>query len=221
MEARIQTGALPAVGWSVLFGGLVDGVSSGITSDAILVDVEGETPIRFSLCTEKNSIPAVEFRHFAKLNASLPTLCRKTEVDHRAGIADSNCCLVACNGGRIWSVSIKLNVCNCISARELNADLPVTSEDVPNTGESRVALIRHDQVETSDWQEKHHPYSYGDPFDSSLHFFTERYMWWHGGARLIERSERGSLSAVATHDVFGLLGFIRFDARESGNITVN
>jgi hypothetical protein len=28
-------------------------------------------------------------------------------------------------------------------------------------------------------------------------------MWWHGGAGLIERSERGSLSAVATHDVFG------------------
>ena len=30
-------------------------------------------------------------------------------------------------------------------------------------------------------------------------------MWWHGGAGLIERSERGSLSAVATHDVFGFL----------------
>jgi hypothetical protein len=29
-------------------------------------------------------------------------------------------------------------------------------------------------------------------------------MWWHGGARLIERSEQGSLSAVATHDVFGV-----------------
>ncbi len=29
-------------------------------------------------------------------------------------------------------------------------------------------------------------------------------MWWHGGARLTERSERGSLSAVATHDVFGV-----------------
>jgi hypothetical protein len=28
-------------------------------------------------------------------------------------------------------------------------------------------------------------------------------MWWHGGARLIERSERESLSAVATYDVFG------------------
>ena len=28
-------------------------------------------------------------------------------------------------------------------------------------------------------------------------------MWWHGGAGLTERSERGSLSAVATHDVFG------------------
>jgi hypothetical protein len=27
-------------------------------------------------------------------------------------------------------------------------------------------------------------------------------MWWHGGAGLTERSERGSLSAVATHDVF-------------------
>jgi len=29
-------------------------------------------------------------------------------------------------------------------------------------------------------------------------------MWWHGGAGLTERSERGSLSAVATHDVFAL-----------------
>ena len=29
-------------------------------------------------------------------------------------------------------------------------------------------------------------------------------MWWHGGAGLIEQSERGSLSAVATHDMFGL-----------------
>ena len=29
-------------------------------------------------------------------------------------------------------------------------------------------------------------------------------MWWHGGAGLTERSERGSLSAVATHDVFCL-----------------
>ena len=29
-------------------------------------------------------------------------------------------------------------------------------------------------------------------------------MWWHGGAGLIERSERWSLSAVATHDVFVL-----------------
>ena len=28
-------------------------------------------------------------------------------------------------------------------------------------------------------------------------------MWWHGGAGLIERSERENLSAVATHDVFG------------------
>ena len=32
-------------------------------------------------------------------------------------------------------------------------------------------------------------------------------MWWHGGAGLIERSERGSLSAVATHDVFGVSSF--------------
>jgi hypothetical protein len=32
-------------------------------------------------------------------------------------------------------------------------------------------------------------------------------MWWHGGARLIERSERGTSSAVATHDVFGWFGF--------------
>jgi hypothetical protein len=31
-------------------------------------------------------------------------------------------------------------------------------------------------------------------------------MWWHGGEGLTERSERGSLSAVATHDVFGVLG---------------
>ena len=30
-------------------------------------------------------------------------------------------------------------------------------------------------------------------------------MWWHGGAGLTERSERGSLSAVATHDVFAWL----------------
>jgi hypothetical protein len=30
-------------------------------------------------------------------------------------------------------------------------------------------------------------------------------MWWRGGAGLIERSERGSLSAFATHDVFGFL----------------
>ena len=29
-------------------------------------------------------------------------------------------------------------------------------------------------------------------------------MWWHGCAGLTERSERGSLSAVATHDVFVL-----------------
>ena len=29
-------------------------------------------------------------------------------------------------------------------------------------------------------------------------------MWWHGGAGLIERSERGTLSAVATHDLFAL-----------------
>ena len=26
-------------------------------------------------------------------------------------------------------------------------------------------------------------------------------MWWHGGAGLTERSERGTLSAVATHDL--------------------
>lgn len=30
-------------------------------------------------------------------------------------------------------------------------------------------------------------------------------MWWHGGTGLIEQSERGSLSAVATHDVFCVL----------------
>ena len=30
-------------------------------------------------------------------------------------------------------------------------------------------------------------------------------MWWHGGAGLIERSEQGSLPAVATHDVFCFL----------------
>lgn len=29
-------------------------------------------------------------------------------------------------------------------------------------------------------------------------------MWWHGGAGLTERSERESLSAVATHDLFAL-----------------
>ena len=28
-------------------------------------------------------------------------------------------------------------------------------------------------------------------------------MWWHGGVGLTERSEQKSLSAVATHDVFG------------------
>jgi len=27
-------------------------------------------------------------------------------------------------------------------------------------------------------------------------------MWWHGGAGLLERSERGTLYAVATHDLF-------------------
>jgi hypothetical protein len=30
-------------------------------------------------------------------------------------------------------------------------------------------------------------------------------MWWHGGAGLTERSERWSLSAVATHDVFAVV----------------
>ena len=30
-------------------------------------------------------------------------------------------------------------------------------------------------------------------------------MWWHGGAGLIERSERGTLYAVATHDLFSPL----------------
>jgi len=35
-------------------------------------------------------------------------------------------------------------------------------------------------------------------------------MWWHGGAGLTERSERGSLSAVATHDLFCLLGSSSF-----------
>ena len=38
------------------------------------------------------------------------------------------------------------------------------------------------------------------------YYLGERLMWWHGGAGLTERSERGSLSAVATHDVFGLRG---------------
>ena len=35
-------------------------------------------------------------------------------------------------------------------------------------------------------------------------------MWWHGGAGLTERSERESLSAVATHDVFGFFLFWDF-----------
>jgi hypothetical protein len=42
-------------------------------------------------------------------------------------------------------------------------------------------------------------------------------MWWHGGTRLKERSERGSLSAVATHDVFGFLSYsslVLLDSRE-------
>ena len=54
-------------------------------------------------------------------------------------------------------------------------------------------------------------------------------MWWHGGAGLKERSERGTLSAVATHDVFGVLililinsvrdsdGFILVDLRAGGD----
>ena len=33
-------------------------------------------------------------------------------------------------------------------------------------------------------------------------------MWWHGGAGLTDRSERRSLSAVATHDVFGILNSV-------------
>jgi len=32
---------------------------------------------------------------------------------------------------------------------------------------------------------------------------SERQKWWHGGAGLTERSERGSLSAVATHVLLG------------------
>ena len=32
-------------------------------------------------------------------------------------------------------------------------------------------------------------------------------MWWHGGVGITERSERGSLSAVATHDVFAVLHY--------------
>ena len=36
-------------------------------------------------------------------------------------------------------------------------------------------------------------------------------MWWHGSAGLIERSELESLSAVATHDVFGF--FFSFEPR--------
>ena len=31
---------------------------------------------------------------------------------------------------------------------------------------------------------------------------AQRQMWWHGGAGLTERSERGTLSAVATHALF-------------------
>jgi hypothetical protein len=35
-------------------------------------------------------------------------------------------------------------------------------------------------------------------------------MWWHGGAGLTERSERGTLSAVATHDLFCILFSLLF-----------
>ncbi len=34
-------------------------------------------------------------------------------------------------------------------------------------------------------------------------------MWWHGGAGLTERSERGSFFAVFTHDVFASLLLLR------------
>jgi len=37
-------------------------------------------------------------------------------------------------------------------------------------------------------------------------------MWWHGGAGLTERSERGSLSAVATHDLFEII-YVRREKR--------
>jgi hypothetical protein len=33
-------------------------------------------------------------------------------------------------------------------------------------------------------------------------------MWWHGGAGLTERSELAGLSAVATHDVFGVFSLL-------------
>ena len=35
-----------------------------------------------------------------------------------------------------------------------------------------------------------------------LHFLHERQKWWHGGAGLTERSERGTLYAVVTHVLF-------------------
>ena len=38
-------------------------------------------------------------------------------------------------------------------------------------------------------------------------------MWWHGGAGLTERSERESLSAVATHDVLAHFRFCFDDLR--------
>jgi hypothetical protein len=44
-----------------------------------------------------------------------------------------------------------------------------------------------------------------DRVSGHLSFVAERLMWWHGGTGLTERSERGSLSAVATHDVFCIL----------------
>jgi len=41
----------------------------------------------------------------------------------------------------------------------------------------------------------------------------ERQKWWHGGAGLTERSEQGSLSAVATHVLLGFLIFFGVTCR--------
>ena len=38
----------------------------------------------------------------------------------------------------------------------------------------------------------------------SLTISAQRQKWWHGGAGLTERSERGALYAVATHDLLAI-----------------